>query len=236
VVARHCGYRSIEINASDDRSPDVIKELIHRATHNSTLGSDKRPNCIVIDEIDGMDGGGSGISGSSSSSSSKSSLDVLVEILNAPVSSSAASTSSSSSSSSKKAASSSVFGLTRPLICICNDQYAPVLKELKKSAEIFHFVLPQDLRLVHRLQDICKQENIPSPSQKILSELVTATGHDIRSSINNLQFACLNYQRVKSSETSSASSAGIFSYCCFHWFFFFVRSFVLSFFLSFFLF
>ena len=39
---------------SDDRSPDIFKQKIEAATQmQSVLTTDKRPNCLVIDEIDG---------------------------------------------------------------------------------------------------------------------------------------------------------------------------------------
>ena len=189
VVAQHCGYRPIEINASDDRSPEYIRELLSRATQNTTLSHDKRPNCIIIDEIDGLD------------NTNKQSLDLLIEILNAPIQSHSKETNSGTSKKSSSATNNNkkdIFPLTRPLICICNDQYAPVLRDLKKISDIFLFQLPQDLRLVSRLQQICKEENIIIPSTSVLNELIVATGHDIRSSINNLQFAALHLQQQQS--------------------------------------
>jgi chromosome transmission fidelity protein 18 len=199
VVANHCGYRPIEINASDDRSPEFIKESIYRATQNMTLNQDKKPNCIIIDEIDGLD------------ASNKASLDLLVEILNAPMTTHSHSSSSSSGDKKKKSGSNNqkkdIFPLTRPLICICNDQYAPVLREIKKAAEVFLFHLPQDLRLVSRLQQICKEEDIILPSTSILNELIVATGHDIRSSINNLQFASLHLHRQEKTNPNITSKA-----------------------------
>lgn len=195
VVANHCGYRPLELNASDDRSPDAIRDLLARATQNTTLDSDKRPNCIIIDEIDGLD------------ASNKASLDLLLEILAAPL------TSSSSKKDGKKSGSSKSFGLTRPLICICNDIYAPALRDLKRLADIYYFHLPQDLRLVQRLQQICSSEHVtPPPSTSLLHELITATGYDIRSSINSLQFAALHLQRQKQVQQSNQSSGAISAY------------------------
>ncbi|KAG8440687.1 hypothetical protein GDO86_006438, partial [Hymenochirus boettgeri] len=54
VIARHAGYNVVEMNASDDRSPEVLKIRIEASTQmKSVLGVDERPNCLVIDEIDG---------------------------------------------------------------------------------------------------------------------------------------------------------------------------------------
>ena len=56
VVARHCGYRPVEINASDDRSPSALTGRIQDAAQMQSVLGDRRPNCIIIDEIDGAAG------------------------------------------------------------------------------------------------------------------------------------------------------------------------------------
>jgi chromosome transmission fidelity protein 18 len=119
-VARHCGYTPVEVNASDDRSPERLKELIYSATQNATLLAAAKPNCVILDEIDGIDG-------------SRNALDVLTNIIKAPLKSGAG------AAGGKGKASAGTFPLTRPLICICNDQYAPALRELTKLADIFVF-------------------------------------------------------------------------------------------------
>ena len=147
-MARHCGYNAIEINASDDRSPEKLRDSIYNATQNTTLHTTMssvtgdvsitgahatstsasgsggtgvhttKPNLIILDEIDGIDG-------------SRNSLDVLTNIIKQPL--------KNHSKKDSKKASGSTFPLTRPLICICNDQYAPALRELIKLADVFVF-------------------------------------------------------------------------------------------------
>uniref|UniRef100_A0A2I3RV04 Chromosome transmission fidelity factor 18 n=1 Tax=Pan troglodytes TaxID=9598 RepID=A0A2I3RV04_PANTR len=54
VIARHAGYSVVEMNASDDRSPELFRTRIEAATQmESVLGAGGKPNCLVIDEIDG---------------------------------------------------------------------------------------------------------------------------------------------------------------------------------------
>jgi len=50
---------------SDDRTPEVFKEKIEAATQmRAVMGAERRPNCLIIDEIDGAAqvrrGGGGG--------------------------------------------------------------------------------------------------------------------------------------------------------------------------------
>lgn len=61
IVARHAGYRILEINASDDRSYQTVQTRIRNAVDAGTsLGAEGKPTCVVIDEIDGAGGGESG--------------------------------------------------------------------------------------------------------------------------------------------------------------------------------
>lgn len=42
------------LSCSDDRSPEVFKTRIEAATQmKSVLGTNEKPNCLIIDEIDG---------------------------------------------------------------------------------------------------------------------------------------------------------------------------------------
>lgn len=78
VCARQAGYEVLEINASDDRSRDVVRGRIRDALGtenvkgmNVEVGESKvrkvgRPVCVVVDEVDGVvsgsGGGGEGVS------------------------------------------------------------------------------------------------------------------------------------------------------------------------------
>ena len=174
ILATHCGYRPHEINASDDRTMEVLKSSIMNAMSSNTIIGDKKPNCIILDEIDGID--------------NTTAIDMIVNMSNAPLKSTTNTGSKKSDKKSKKP----VFStpITRPIICICNDHYAPVLRELKKIAQIFIFQPPNEQRLIQRLKSICTVEKVDTNST-LLSELCAVTGNDIRSCINTLQFASI---------------------------------------------
>ncbi|XP_063699801.1 chromosome transmission fidelity protein 18 homolog [Culicoides brevitarsis] len=54
TVAKHAGYNVVEINASDDRTPETFRLALESSTQmKSVFSNDRRPNCIVLDEIDG---------------------------------------------------------------------------------------------------------------------------------------------------------------------------------------
>ena len=51
VVCKQAGFQVTEINASDERAGQVVKDKIHNTLFNKTLH--KKPVCLVADEIDG---------------------------------------------------------------------------------------------------------------------------------------------------------------------------------------
>lgn len=54
LIFRTSGYNPVEMNASDDRSPEIFKQQLEAATQmKAVLGKNPKPNCLIIDEIDG---------------------------------------------------------------------------------------------------------------------------------------------------------------------------------------
>ncbi|NWU18833.1 CTF18 protein, partial [Dyaphorophyia castanea] len=99
VIARHAGYNAVEMNASDDRSPEVFRTRIEAATQmRSVLGSHERPNCLIIDEIDGAPAA---------------SINVLLGIIQRKEAAGEA-------GAGRRRREGGI--LLRPIICICNDQ------------------------------------------------------------------------------------------------------------------
>lgn len=70
VIAKQAGYNVIEINASDDRTGEVVRSKIKSALEMQAIireNSEKdgremtmkqKPNLLIIDEIDGASSGG----------------------------------------------------------------------------------------------------------------------------------------------------------------------------------
>jgi chromosome transmission fidelity protein 18 len=191
IVARHAGYRPVEVNASDERSSGVLKDRIQRAMesttinfkpganndtamnnnnrrNNSLINKDDygKPNCLILDEIDGADARGA--------------IQALVDIVKAEI---------PSKSSSKQKQTKNTY-LRRPIICICNHKYAPALRPLLPYAAHFNVNPPSSARLVARLKAILNQEKLSMMSGgSLLNQLVVSSGGDIRSSLFTLQFA-----------------------------------------------
>nr|XP_009668680.1 PREDICTED: chromosome transmission fidelity protein 18 homolog [Struthio camelus australis] len=167
VIAKHAGYNVVEMNASDDRSPEAFKTRIEAATQmKSVLGANEKPNCLIIDEIDGAP---------------TASVNVLLNILNR-----------------KEVEAEAVPGvgrrrrregglLLRPIICICNDQYVPSLRQLRQQSFLLNFPQTAPSRLAQRLSEIALRQGMKADTGALLA-LCEKTENDIRSCINTLQF------------------------------------------------
>ncbi|KAK4510055.1 uncharacterized protein ATC70_006224 [Mucor velutinosus] len=178
VIAKQAGYNIIEVNASDDRTGEVVKSKIkasleHQAIiRNVNVKEEKRemsmsskPNLLIIDEIDGASSGGG----------QDSFIKQLVQIATAEL------------TNEKKGKHKGPKPLLRPIICICNDAYAPVLRPLRMVAQQVQFRKVPMMSLAKRLQNICDNEGLES-DLRTLSLLSETTDGDLRSCLNTLQF------------------------------------------------
>ncbi|KAL1536180.1 chromosome transmission fidelity protein 18 [Salvia divinorum] len=178
VAASHCGYRVVEINASDDRSASTIEAKILDVVQMNSVIADSKPKCLVVDEIDGALGDGKGA------------VEIILRLLSAERKldtgkeniSQEANTGRKSSGKKQKCS-----VLLRPVICICNDLYAPALRPLRQVAKVHIFVQPTVSRVANRLKYICNKEGVKT-SSVALSALAECTECDIRSCLNTLQF------------------------------------------------
>ncbi|CAA0808375.1 P-loop containing nucleoside triphosphate hydrolases superfamily protein, partial [Striga hermonthica] len=189
VAARHCGYRVVEINASDDRSSSTLEAKILDVVQMNSVIGDSKPKCLVIDEIDGALGDGKGA------------IEILLQLVSAERKNDTGkeNVSQEGRSSRKKQRNS---GLLRPVICICNDLYTPALRPLRQVAKVHIFVQPSVSRVVNRLKYICKKEGVKT-SSIALSALAEYTECDIRSCLNTLQFLNKKKERLNVLEISS---------------------------------
>lgn len=176
IVARHAGYNPIEVNASDDRTASVLRNKLISAMEMQSIWGERKPNCIILDEIDGAMNGSDG----------KSAIEVILEIANAPL---------QRKKTGAKTTAKNRHPLTRPLICICNDLYASVLRPLRQMAKIFTLDTPHSQRLVTRLKYICRHEGIKA-STGALAALCSSADNDIRYCLNTLQFQSTQSRRA----------------------------------------
>ncbi|XP_054805256.1 uncharacterized protein LOC129308225 isoform X1 [Prosopis cineraria] len=177
VAASHCGYHVVEVNASDDRSTSTIESKILDVVQMNSVMSDSKPKCLVVDEIDGALSDGKGA------------VEVLLKMVSVEKKSDAGKENLAKEQlgrrSSKKGHNKA--SLSRPVICICNDLYAPALRPLRQVAKVHMFVQPTVSRVVSRLKYICNKEGMKA-NAIALTALAEYTECDIRSCLNTLQF------------------------------------------------
>eukprot|EP00047_Mylnosiga_fluctuans_P021185 m.101488 g.101488 ORF g.101488 m.101488 type:complete len:891 (-) comp8792_c0_seq1:175-2847(-) len=179
IVASMCGYNPIEINSSDDRSPNIMTERILNATQmQEIVATDRRPNCVILDEIDGA---------------TKPAVEALIEIVTA-----------GDSENNRKKKKGPEGGLKRPIICICNDPYSKVLANLKKIAYLIEFKPIDSRAMVARLETICRRKSIRADG-RALSTLCGAADGDMRSCISALQFCTVSSKSFTLADAESAS-------------------------------
>ncbi|KAI9188265.1 Chromosome transmission fidelity protein 18 [Blastocladiella emersonii ATCC 22665] len=217
IIARQAGYDVTEINASDDRTARSVQDRIENAMGGTTIVNgkvSKRPRLVVLDEIDGATGGGGG--GGAGGNDANGLIKQLVQMAEsatrhrggkpkprpgitdmdvdgAPV---------AQRRNNKEQDGSQ---LRRPIICICNDLYAPALRPLRQIARIVQVWKPDTHAvLVRRLTHICQREGIRASIQT-LHWLADRAEGDIRACLHALQFA--HRSAVRDRRAAGGSSA-----------------------------
>ena len=206
VAGAHAGYRIVEINASDDRNAEKLVQKVKDAMAMQSVLGDRRPNLVVVDEIDGAVGGSNeGRNAIASlvkcvfrvSHASRSRCGVPLWRWH-PVCATSHRPSSPHPPSHRRyiaqcaavrlsgADSAASTALARPLICICNDVYAPALRPLRNLAKVFRMGALRPSRLTVRLNAICAAEKIAA-TKSALALLCKLCHGDVRACVNTLQ-------------------------------------------------
>ncbi|KAI0136124.1 hypothetical protein F4776DRAFT_624568 [Hypoxylon sp. NC0597] len=168
VCAKQAGYEVMEINASDDRSSNVVKNRIRTSlgTENvKTVQQNKqqdgkqkvaRPVCVVVDEVDGVVTG-SGASGEGGF------IKALIDLVTIGEKNASGQQETAAQHYGRRKKKGDDFRQMRPLILICNDVYHPSLRPLRLSnlAEIIHVGKPTIDAVVTRLKTVFEKEGIP---------------------------------------------------------------------------
>ncbi len=168
VCAKQAGYEVMEINASDDRSKDVVKNQIRTALGTETVKTVQhikpqsghqqkvaRPVCVVVDEVDGVVSG-SGASGEGGF------IKALMDLITVGEKNMSGQSAAAQQNNRRKQKGDD-FRQMRPLILICNDIYHPSLRPLRQSnlAEVIHVGKPTIDAVVTRLKAVFEKEGIP---------------------------------------------------------------------------
>lgn len=177
VVARQAGYSVMEINASDERAGERVRQKVHNSLFNNTFH--EKPVLLIADEIDGsVENGFIKVLIDMLRSDSKATHDLIL----------GKGKTGMRGHQSKKTSSKL---LKRPIVCICNNVYASSLERLKPYCEIVSFQKPSDDALMERLAYVCGKEGVQL-SKATLKEIAELSQGDLRNGLNNLQFMARN--------------------------------------------
>ncbi|KAK3670378.1 Chromosome transmission fidelity protein 18 [Recurvomyces mirabilis] len=167
VCAKQAGYEVQEINASDERSSNVVRGRIRDMVGTENVkGVDTRtvdgkvrkagkPVCVIVDEVDGV------VSGSGGAGGEGGFVKALIDLILLDQKNSSGLSNMQQAPARKKKG--DRFRLQRPLILICNDIYHPSLRPLRQSshAEVIHMRKPQIQTITARMQSIFDKEGVP---------------------------------------------------------------------------
>lgn len=208
IIARTAGYEPTEINASDERTASKVRERLLNAQQMTSLASRGKPTLVVVDECDGMESAAvaevvkmikntpsivpnTNTAHATGKRGAKRSRDG--DATNAEEDDEEGGEGGAKKASSKRKQK-TIAKLTRPVICICNDVYAPALRELRQLAQVIDLKRPATEQLVERLSVICRKEDLLA-NRDALYELAAQSDNDVRSCLHTLQFLS---QRLKS--------------------------------------
>lgn len=166
VIARHAGFDVFELNASDDRAVEQFRARLEDTMLNQSVHSD-RPKCLVVDECDGL---------------ATPTVDYLIRTFIQPP-------------TKKETAKKERLVLRRPVICICNDLYAPALRQLRKYALVLRCPMITKAKLTSRLDYICRSAGAQT-DLSALSVLTERAEDDVRTCLNALQFLAARGRKI----------------------------------------
>ncbi|XP_033340311.2 chromosome transmission fidelity protein 18 homolog isoform X1 [Megalopta genalis] len=165
LAAKHAGYNVVEINASDERSPDAFRQVLLSSTQmKAVMGREPRPNCLVLDEIDGAPAA---------------SIELLLKFVQGKL--------VQKGRKDKEKGDKLSTACHRPVICICNDLYTPSLRPLRAAALIIPVPEVSPARLADRLMEVSRKEELEVNSDALL-KLAEISGCDVRSCLGALQY------------------------------------------------
>lgn len=174
VIAKQAGYEVMEINASDERAGQRVKDKIVNSLDTQTFSG--KPVVLICDEVDGSTDGGF--------------IRVLVDLVQNDLRATAKVNNKREGINKKEFNKSKAKSklLMRPIICICNDLYASSLERLRPISEIVSFRKSGERTVQERLREICDKEGLTIDTKEI-ADIVALTNCDIRSCLNLLQFS-----------------------------------------------
>nr|CCD11568.1 unnamed protein product [Trypanosoma congolense IL3000] len=193
VLAMHCGYEPLEINASVDRTASKIENAIQlaiapgggRRRKQRSISATSSSRAVTGDAGAAASGGNSG----KNPAAPKSSLTDMLMVPRCLI------IDEVDGATDNVAAFLLKQDIHRPVLCLCNEKNQAVRQLLKRCGMVLYIDPIRPQRLLSRLREITELEGI-KVDDAILADLVRSSNGDVRCCLNTLQFA---YQQILTS-------------------------------------
>ncbi|XP_050354909.1 replication factor C subunit 1 [Nymphalis io] len=163
LVCKELGYDMVELNASDTRSKNLIKEQISElltstslsgyAKGNAGKGAVSKKRVLVMDEVDGMAG-----------NEDRGGLQELISLMK----------------------STSV-----PIVCMCNDRNSEKMRTLGNYCFDLRFARPRADQIRAAMMSVCFREGLKLDSDALV-QLIASARQDVRQTLHRLALYAAN--------------------------------------------
>lgn len=172
LVCQELGYSYVELNASDTRSKNSLKDIVAESLNNTSIkgfyssgaaSSVSMKHALIMDEVDGMAG-----------NEDRGGIQELIGLIKH----------------------------TRiPIICMCNDRNHPKIRSLVHYCFDLRFQRPRVEQIKGAMMSIAFKEGLKIPPPA-MNEIILGSNQDIRQVLHNLSMWCaqskaLTYDQAK---------------------------------------
>ncbi|XP_013834052.1 replication factor C subunit 1 isoform X3 [Sus scrofa] len=172
LVCQELGYSYVELNASDTRSKNSLKEIIAESLNNTSIKgfyssgaahSVSTKHALIMDEVDGMAG-----------NEDRGGIQELIGLIK---------------------------HTKIPIICMCNDRNHPKIRSLVHYCFDLRFQRPRVEQIKGAMMSIAFKEGLKIPPPA-MNEIILGANQDIRQVLHNLSMWCarskaLTYDQAK---------------------------------------
>ncbi|KAI5775555.1 RFC1 [Gulo gulo luscus] len=172
LVCQELGYSYVELNASDTRSKNSLKEIVAESLNNTsitgfyssgTAHSVSTKHALIMDEVDGMAG-----------NEDRGGIQELIGLIK---------------------------HTKIPIICMCNDRNHPKIRSLVHYCFDLRFQRPRVEQIKGAMMSIAFKEGLKIPPPA-MNEIILGANQDIRQVLHNLSMWCarskaLTYDQAK---------------------------------------
>ncbi|XP_016061994.1 PREDICTED: replication factor C subunit 1 isoform X2 [Miniopterus natalensis] len=160
LVCQELGYSYVELNASDTRSKNSLKEIVAESLNNTSIkgfySSGAAPlasmkHALIMDEVDGMAG-----------SEDRGGIQELIGLIK---------------------------HTKIPIICMCNDRNHPKIRSLVHYCFDLRFQRPRVEQIKGAMMSIAFKEGLKIPPPA-MNEIILGANQDIRQVLHNLSMWC----------------------------------------------